>query len=337
MDIELSELAKVVLFKISKSNFGTDQTGKFMTVDMLEQAFGDAELPNITQAIEELKVAKFVKEIEESDDAYFLTPYGEAYLQQPRRSSLPTSAKLEYVLNALEEGILQFFYGKGRNGRVRKETPTGLMQDFARTHTDIERDDIAEAIDILVYQKYLSKKTESHRFDPKVWNKYSNEKARTIKTEYVDLTGKALLHIKNRTVSKSSAAVFDSSTPYATRRQLETIFEEAKKLIYIGDNYIGRKTLDYLQMAKVPVRIITSSNTERNFDAALEDFRAQYPSTIDIKVVEGVLHGRFIIADDRYYALDHSIKDFGSKQSTLMEMIDAPVQAAYKKLFDDNW
>lgn len=237
----------------------------------------------------------------------------------------------------IEEDILRFFYEKTKKSGPR-ETTTGLVHDFHREHKDIERNDIEEAITILISQKYLTEKNVTTKFDPKIYNKFSKERVQTIRTTYIELSGKALLHLKGREENNvATTALFDSSQPYAVRRKLENIFENAKSQIRIADNYIGRKTLDYLQVATVPVQIITSSKEEKNFSLALNDFEAQYPSSIEIKIVDNKLHGRFVIADDKYFVLDHSIKDFGDKPSTIVEVIDLPVQTAYKKLFDDNW
>lgn len=331
----LSQLAELVLDQINRSSRGNAHTGKYLAFEQLEERFSDYTEDEILSALDELKVAQLIREPEESEGFYFLTPVADKQLSaaRPKANAEP---KIGYTPNDLEFKILQFLKDNTNRGRPKKETPVGLAQDITRKYSEYDRSQVETAIEILAYQKLLQKKTESFRHDPKAWNPTSKERARTIKTEYVSLTGKALLLLDNRSEGNNTA-VFDQSTPYSTRRKLETIFENGTKQIAIADNYVGRKTLDYLQVAKVPVRILTSSWLEKNFEAALEDFEQQYSSTIKIQRLDGVLHGRFIIVDDKYYLIDHSIKDFGAKPSTLIEILDPIVQDAYKKLISDNW
>lgn len=233
-----------------------------------------------------------------------------------------------HILKTLYEQSLSKYLTRASIIRICKDDTNGFSKRG-----------IIEALDVLISKRFFDKKqfSTSSRNTP-----YEDKRLPTIKTEKYKLSGKALLYINGRDKGKAKEAAHisqavDSSTPYSVQRDFEKIFEQATQRILIVDNYIGRKTLDYLLIAKVPIRIITTSFTEQGFDTAKQAFLAQYQSTMDIKVKNGVFHGRFIIADDKYYVVDHSIKDYGKKPSMIVEIVDSDIQKSMLTLFNSNW
>ncbi len=105
----------------------------------------------------------------------------------------------------------------------------------------------------------------------------------------------------------------------------QTIFNLAKKSIFIIDDYIDIKTLEELKICKPNINIIifsdnkNSKNLNRIF---IEDFRKD--TNIDIKFIKNnnIFHGRYIVIDygTSNYLLYHSgpsIKDAGGKIDTI--------------------
>ncbi len=337
MNNTMSRTAQAIFALLQQSPLKTDILGPYITLDFLESRFGEKRMPEVNEALRELVITELIEEIEQSEDAYKLTPYALTYDAIQKGIKSQNNKKAAYTPNDLEDSILRFFYDLGRNRRVNKETPVGLARRFKRENPNFEDDnDIQEAISILLSKKYLAKETKSTRITTQARRGIPGKNT-SIKTVYISLSGEALLYLKNRNDEVRKTQIYDQSTPYSARRKLEDIFENAKSKIRIGDNYIGRRTLDYLKISTVPIQILTSSNREKNFDSALTDFRQEHSQTVEIQIKDGALHGRFIIADDRFYILDHSIKDFGKKLSSIVEVTDGTVQAAIKKIFIDNW
>lgn len=338
MASEISKLANVILFTISKKGRQADAIGRFMSIEEIKVYFADTDKAEIKEALAELLETKYLRPYESNKHVYILTPFGEAFLANPNPRTSTPSRQNEYTLNLLESKVLHYFHEAAqKRGPKYKNTAKKLAREFASQNSEFNENEVSDAINILIYQKYFDKKIRQ-TFVHASMGSGKTGPISSHNNEYIVLSGKALLYLNNRSERPSSAEIFDKETPYKTRRKLEEIFESAKKHIVIGDNYIGRKTLDYLQVADVPVRILTSSTKERGFDAALDDFRKEYPRALDIQTADGVFHGRFIIVDDdRYYTLDHSIKDFGSKPSTIIEIVDNPVKEGFKKIIDSNW
>jgi len=332
---ELSELARVILSTISKSGQRADAIGRFMGIDELKNYFQGTDKTELKEAVSKLLEINYLRK---HNRVYILTPFGEDFLANPTPRLIAKSHQNKYELNSLESNILRYFHEEEqKRGSRYKNRAKKLAREFIAINPEFNEGEISDAINILIYQKYFDKKIQQL---PALKNRGSGKTgpASSRKTEHIVLSGKALLYLNNRSQRTVNAEVFDRGTPYKTRRKLEEVFESAKKQIIIADNYVGRKTLDYLQVGNAPVRILTSSTKERGFDSALDDFRNEYPHSINIQTADGKFHGRFIIIDSgKYYTLDHSIKDFGSKPSTIIEIVDNPVQEAYKKIINDNW
>lgn len=339
MHNEISTYGVAVLDHLKNSQRINSGYGKFSSLEEIKLAFGikkqPEELEKLNSAIAELIEKKLILDIQRGK-AFSITPLGNIYKPSatPSKKSSP-----DYSLNGMEKEILTVFYKKTNQGHDR-ETVEGLLQDVRREHNDWTREQVGEAIKVLIYQKFLDKKDVKTKIPLGRRTVGSKQEYSSVTTHYVSLSGKALMLLSNRSKlsETTSASVHVAENPYTTRRKLEELFASAKLSIKIVDAYIGRKTLDYLlSAAAVPVKIITSGQKEQNFDQALIDFQAEFKPAIEIHQ-SSAFHGRLIILDDsKFYLIDHSIKDFGSKPSSIVEVDEPKVQAVYKQLFDDNW
>lgn len=250
-------------------------------------------------------------------------------------------------LNDIELGLLQTL--SKLEERHQQHTPTEVMQRYRRDNKDVPKPEIEKAWTVLVTGKFikewvntltiaeqkarLSVYRTSSRFKPHL---------APIRTTYCQLTGKAIMLLDGRlsedSVSSTSPAVYDSTTPFQSVRALQKVFEEATTSIKIVDNYIGPKTLDYLiSVPEIPIQIIAEQDKfERGFQTAYEAFKQEYNSTIQIADGGKKFHGRFIIADDNGYLIDHSIKQFADKPTALIPL-EPEATAVYLKLFDEAW
>ena len=167
--------------------------------------------------------------------------------------------------------------------------------------------------------------------------------ARTHRVEMYNLSDKAILYLREAATEDqetSTIQIYSQDSPYSVRRLFEGLFGDAKHSIEIIDNYIGKRTLDYLLAAKgknIPVRIITSNYEEKGFDEALPDFEKEFDGEFEIKVKQGAFHGRTIIVDGSAFLLDHSIKDFGSKPSSIVRVEEPVINNLYTELFESQW
>lgn len=73
-----------------------------------------------------------------------------------------------------------------------------------------------------------------------------------------------------------------------------------------------------------------------DFNKALAVFKNEYKESVEVLSKPGVFHGRVIIIDNRCHLIDHSIKDFGSKPSSIVNFDEPPANDFYIQLFEDN-
>lgn len=73
---QLKATADAVLLSISKSKLGTDITGKFITIEILEHQFGEKRMQKVNAALQWLLEQDFIEEVEDNDGVYRLTPFG---------------------------------------------------------------------------------------------------------------------------------------------------------------------------------------------------------------------------------------------------------------------
>ncbi len=133
--------------------------------------------------------------------------------------------------------------------------------------------------------------------------------------------GRELLFMDGETV--------ESDVAYAN------IYSQAKKTIYIIDNYIGIKSLILLKEISKGVKItIFSDNLGKKITKAeYQDFKIEYPSiNIDLKITNNKFHDRFVILDfgEETYKIYHcggSSKDGGLKTTVISQLLDKQIFA----------
>ena len=117
------------------------------------------------------------------------------------------------------------------------------------------------------------------------------------------------------------------------------IYGQAKKTIYVVDNYIGLRTLVLLKNAPAGVAITLFSDNVGNRLHRIEynDFCSEYPSiNITLKKTGGIYHDRFIVLDygtedERIFLCGASSKDAGARVTSIVEDFGI---AKYKTLID---
>ena len=119
----------------------------------------------------------------------------------------------------------------------------------------------------------------------------------------------------------------------------QQIYAEAKKTIFVIDNYISLKTLVLLKSVPKNVKItIFSDNLNHGLHKKeLSDFIKEYPDiNISFKTTGGIFHDRYIILDfdtknEKIYHCGASSKDAGKRVCTISTITD---KVAYKPLVD---
>lgn len=105
------------------------------------------------------------------------------------------------------------------------------------------------------------------------------------------------------------------------------IYGQAKKTIYVVDNYIGLRTLVLLKNAPAGVDITLFSDNVGNRLHKVEynDFLREYPSIqLQLKKTGGIYHDRFIVLDygteeERIFLCGASSKDAGARVTCIVE------------------
>jgi len=117
------------------------------------------------------------------------------------------------------------------------------------------------------------------------------------------------------------------------------IYSEAKKSIYLIDNYLGLKTLALLKdvPSSVEIQIISDNIQGKLHKAEYNDFLTEYPTiNILLRSAGSVFHDRYIVLDydttnEKIYHCGASSKDGGSKVTTITLVTDAKI---YHSLID---
>jgi len=118
------------------------------------------------------------------------------------------------------------------------------------------------------------------------------------------------------------------------------IYGQAKKTIFVVDNYIGLRTLVLLKNAPTGVAITLFSDNIGNRLHSIEynDFCREYPTiSVALKKTGGIYHDRFIVLDygtedERIFLCGASSKDAGARVTSIVEDFGI---AKYKSLIDD--
>lgn len=107
-----------------------------------------------------------------------------------------------------------------------------------------------------------------------------------------------------------------------------SIYGQAKKTIYLVDNYIGLRTLVLLKNAApgVDIRIFSDNvGVNKLHNIELKDFCKEYPGLkISLQKTGGVFHDRFIVLDygtkdERVFLCGASSKDAGARITSIVE------------------
>ncbi|MBE5947779.1 MAG: ORF6N domain-containing protein [Lachnospiraceae bacterium] len=118
------------------------------------------------------------------------------------------------------------------------------------------------------------------------------------------------------------------------------IYGQAKKTVYVVDNYIGLRTLVLLKNAPEDVDIILFSDNigSKLHGVEYKDFCKEYPTIkVTLKKTGGIYHDRFIVldygtSDERIFLCGASSKDAGARITGIVE--DYGIKK-YKPLIDD--
>lgn len=106
------------------------------------------------------------------------------------------------------------------------------------------------------------------------------------------------------------------------------IYSQAKKTVYLIDNYIGLRTLVMLKNAPAGTSIkIFSDNVGANklHQVEVTDFCREYPGfSISMQKTNGIFHDRFIVldygtSDERIFLCGASSKDAGARITSIVE------------------
>lgn len=143
--------------------------------------------------------------------------------------------------------------------------------------------------------------------------------------------------------SELSKVILDFSNPVIKREYLvlngepveatlayKEIYSQAKKSIFVIDNYIGIKTLILLKDISDDVEVtIFSDNIGKGLhQIEYDDFHKQYPKIkLSFKEAGSIFHDRYIILDwktenEKIYHCGASSKDAGNKVMTIAEMME---------------
>lgn len=118
------------------------------------------------------------------------------------------------------------------------------------------------------------------------------------------------------------------------------IYMQAKKTIFVVDNYIGLRTLVLLKnvSANVEITLFSDNIGGKLHSIEYRDFCMEYPSiNILLKKTGGIYHDRFIVLDygtdnERIFLCGASSKDAGARITSIVE--DFGIQK-YKPLIDN--
>jgi len=91
---ELKSTANAILLSISKSKIGTDITGKFITIEILEHQFGERRMQKVKDALQWLLDQDFIEEVEDNEGVYRLTPFGGSQVSALHISNSVTYANI---------------------------------------------------------------------------------------------------------------------------------------------------------------------------------------------------------------------------------------------------
>ena len=118
-----------------------------------------------------------------------------------------------------------------------------------------------------------------------------------------------------------------NGNPFKADVVYDEIYRQAKKSIYIVDNYIGLKTLEKIINIRCGVDVfIFSDNLVKGLrQSAFDDFSKEYPNLkIQLFHAGGIFHDRYIILDygtndEKIFLCGASSKDAGGRITSILE------------------
>ena len=124
-----------------------------------------------------------------------------------------------------------------------------------------------------------------------------------------------------------------SNTKFELDEFYSRFFKKAKESVIVIDNYISIKTLNLLTYCKnnISIKLITdkaSKSNDKLKEHEYKDFIKEHPEyTIKLIDSKSINHDRFIILDystksQKFFSSGSSLKDAGSKVSTIVELKD---------------
>ena len=120
----------------------------------------------------------------------------------------------------------------------------------------------------------------------------------------------------------------------------QEIYSQAKKTIFVIDNYIGLKTLVLLKSVpeNVKITIFTDNLKKGLHQKEYDDFCKEYPNVVvSFKRSNGIFHDRYIVIDfgrenEIFYHCGASSKDAGSRVCSITTIADNEI---YKPLIEN--
>jgi hypothetical protein len=109
----------------------------------------------------------------------------------------------------------------------------------------------------------------------------------------------------------------------------------------ICDPYCGTRILDLISGIKQKCEIFLLTQVieqKESFKRELVDFSKEFQHLkIEVRIFKGkMLHDRYIISDGNCWSIGSSLKDFGSKDTTITKLEDE-VRYAIEEMFDKRW
>lgn len=130
--------------------------------------------------------------------------------------------------------------------------------------------------------------------------------------------------------SKIKEFVFIDGQKFEADEAYISIYKQAKKSIYVVDDYVSIKTLSHLKHKNTGVNVVLFTDNKSNRDklqqVEVTVFNNEYP-LLEVRETNGMVHDRLIVLDygtndERIYLCGASSKDAGAKFCTILEVHD---------------
>ena len=128
--------------------------------------------------------------------------------------------------------------------------------------------------------------------------------------------------------SKIREFVFVDGQKFEADEAYISIYKQAKRSIYVVDDYVSIKTLSHLKHKETGVNVILFTDNKSRRDklqqVEVTDFTNEYP-LLEIRETNGLVHDRLIVidygtSDEKIYLCGASSKDAGAKFCAILEV-----------------